>query len=180
MRYSRLCLQLSNRQRRSHRNQSRSVCAFSFQMKSYRSPHRTSIAFTLVEVMIAASISLLVVTSTLSVFLFALKTMYKDSQRLTTDSSLRQFLAHVSKKSFDSTEFYLFQNYASLDTTVNLTTDTVAPVNDAYGSQLATGDCLVLISRIDTSSTSNIHWLRVYYRVTTSTGTQAPVRYYEH
>ena len=50
-------------------------------------------AFTLVEVLISMTVVTMVMTMALSTFLFCLRTMYKDIQRLATNASLRSFMA---------------------------------------------------------------------------------------
>jgi len=144
--------------------------------------HRSKSGFTLVEIMIAGTITVLAASCALGFYVFALRIMYKDTQRLATNTNLRQFLAHVTKKSLDSTEFYLFPDYKSLDGSVNLTTvptDTSQLVADAYDNYTAEGDCLVLVSRLTTDPDAKIRYIRIYYRVANSPNTQAPMRYYE-
>lgn len=154
-------------------------------MKTARSSLRSSFGFTLVEIIIAATISAIAVAATMSVFISGLKMMYKDNQRLASNTTLRYLLAHISKNSLDSTEFYLFPNYTALDGSVNLSTSdwTVSnlsqPLADSFGSYQAYGDCLVLVTRITLDQNAKIRWIRIYYRATTSPNTQAPILYYE-
>lgn len=116
----------------------------------------------------------------LSVFLMGLKIMYRDGERLATNASLRYFIAQMSKETLDATEFYVFPNYEKLDGNVDLTADVSTLQLDSYGTQLAYGDCVVLVSRVDTDdATSNIRQFRIYYRVTTDSSARAPIRYYE-
>lgn len=141
---------------------------------------RARAGFTLAEAMVSMTVVGLVMGAALTTFVFGLKTMYRDTERLTTNATLRYFIAQMSKETIDSTEFYVFPNYQSLDGSVSLTSDVSTLQSDSYGTQLAYGDCLVLVSRIDTDdSTSNIRQFRIYYRVTTNTSTLAPIRYYE-
>ncbi len=145
-------------------------------------------AFTLVEVMVSLTIVSLVMGMCLSTFLFGLRTMYKDTQRLATNASLRSFMAQISKETLDSSYFYVFPYYTSLDGSVNLTTDpsSLAQIEDAadndYDKWVAHGDCLVLVTRTSTYRTTDIRQIRVYYRLTTNQASrngEAALRYYE-
>lgn len=136
--------------------------------------------FTLVEALISMTIVGMAMGGAMSVFVMGLKVMYRDSERLATNASLRYFIAQMSKETLDATEFYVFPNYQALDGSVNLATDVSTLQSDAYGTQLAYGDCVVLVSRVDTDdNTSNVRQFRIYYRVTTDTSVRAPIRYYE-
>ncbi len=145
-------------------------------------------AFTLVEVMVSMTIVSLVMGMCLSTFLFGLRTMYKDTQRLATNASLRSFMAQISKETLDSSYFYVFPYYAALDGSVNLTTDpsSMAQIEDAadndYDKWVAHGDCLVLVTRTSTHRTTDIRQIRIYYRLTTNQATrnaEVALRYYE-
>lgn len=138
-----------------------------------------SAGFTLVEAMMSATIVSLVLGGTMATFLFGFRTMYKDNQRLATNATLRYFIAQVSKETLDATEFYVFPNYKSLDGSVNLTNDVSVLQADAYGTYLAYGDCLLLVTRVSTSGSSDVRQIRIYYRVTANAATIAPIRYYE-
>ncbi|MBI2814847.1 MAG: prepilin-type N-terminal cleavage/methylation domain-containing protein [Opitutae bacterium] len=145
--------------------------------------------FTLVEVMISMTIVTLVLGLTMSTFLFGLRTMYKDTQRLITNASLRAFTSQITKETLDASTFYLFDYYTKLDTSVNLTTDPIFPVgpeidsaSDDYDKWIAHGDCLVLVTLTSLYRNTDIRQIRVYYRVTTNqsqVNAEAPVRYYE-
>lgn len=142
-------------------------------------PPRARRGFTLVEALISMSIVGMAMGGAMSIFLMGLKTMYRDGERLATNASLRYFIAQMSKETLDATEFYVFPNYTKLDGSVNLTTDVSTLQADSYGTQLAYGDCVVLVTRVDTDdATSNIRQFRIYYRVATNTGDRAPIRYY--
>ncbi|MDI1250937.1 MAG: prepilin-type N-terminal cleavage/methylation domain-containing protein [Lacunisphaera sp.] len=145
--------------------------------------------FTLVEVMISMTIVVLVMGMALSTFLFGLRTMYKDTQRLITNASLRSFMAQISKETLDASTFYLFPYYTTLDTSVDLAADPIFPTgpeidaaNDDFDKWIAHGDCLVLVTLTSLYRTTDIRQIRVYYRVTTnqaSVNAEAAVRYYE-
>jgi hypothetical protein len=111
--------------------------------------------------------------------------MYKDNQRLASNTTLRYALAHISKNSLDATEFYLFPNYTAIDGSVNLSTTNWPPSNlsqplvDSFGTYQAYGDCLVLVTRLSIDTDAKIRWIRIYYRATTSTSAQAPILFYE-
>lgn len=135
--------------------------------------------FTLVEGMVAATVSSLVLAGTMATFMFGFRTMYKDNQRLATNATLRYFIAQVSKETLDATEFYVFPDYKSLDGSVNLVSDVSTLQSDAFGTYLAYGDCLVLVTRVSASTTANVRQVRIYYRVTTNSASIAPIRYYE-
>jgi prepilin-type N-terminal cleavage/methylation domain-containing protein len=144
--------------------------------------------FTLIEVIVSMTIGVLVLAMTLSTFLFGLRSMYKDNQRLASNASLRSFMAQISNETIDASYFYLFPYYTSLDGSVNLATDTSAltqdyndplDVNDRW---IAHGDCIVLITKTSLYRASDIRQIRIYYRVTTDQATvnaEAPLRYYE-
>ncbi len=134
---------------------------------------------TLVEVMVAMTIAVLTIGLALSTFLFGLRTMYKDTQRLATNANLRSFTTQVAKETLDATEFYVFPNYQSLDGSVDLAADPSPLQTDAYGTFLAYGDCLVLVTRVTTASSSNVRQIRIYYRTTADPNQTAPIRYYE-
>ncbi len=144
--------------------------------------------FTLVEVMISMTIVVLVLSLTLSTFIFGLKIMYKDGQRLATNASLRSFMSQVSKETLNASYFYVFPYYTSLDGSVNLTTD-VATLNQSpdygdpdYDKWIAHGDCMVLVTKTSTYRSTDIKQIRIYYRNTTSQSTvngEAQMRYYE-
>jgi prepilin-type N-terminal cleavage/methylation domain-containing protein len=144
--------------------------------------------FTLVEVMISMTIVSLVMGLALSTFIFCLRVMYKDSQRLATNASLRSFMAQISKETLDASYFYLFPYYTSLDGSVNLSADDVNPIqyqsiaDDDYPQWVAHGDCLVLVTKTSLYRNTDIRQIRIYYRVTTNQATvnaEAPIRYYE-
>jgi prepilin-type N-terminal cleavage/methylation domain-containing protein len=151
-------------------------------------PLRSRRAFTLVEVMVSMSIAVLAIGLTLNTFLFGLRTMYKDAQRLATNASLRSFMAQISKETLDASYFYLFPYYTAIDASVDLTTDiaSMAQILDAadndYDKWVAHGDCLVLVTKTSLYRTSDIRQIRIYYRVvTTQAGRngESAIRYYE-
>ena len=139
-------------------------------MKISSPRRRRTAGFTLVEAMMAG---------TMATFMFGFRTMYKDNQRLATNATLRYFIAQVSKETLDATEFYVFPNYKSLDGNVDLVGDVSSLQADAFGTFLAYGDCLVLVTRVSATTTANVRQIRIYYRVTTDSEEIAPVRYYE-
>jgi len=140
---------------------------------------RRSAGFSLVEAMVSMTIASLVMAGTIGTFLFGLRTMYKDSERLATNATLRYFIAQVSKETLDATEFYVFPDYESLDGGVDLIDDVAALETDAFGTYLAYGDCLVLVTRVSISANANVRQVRIYYRDTTDPDVTAAVRYYE-
>jgi hypothetical protein len=149
-------------------------------MKTTSRHRRSRAAFTLAEIMTSLTVFGLVMTGALSLFLTGLRAMYRDNQRLATNATLRYFIAHVTKETLDSTEFYVFPSYQLLDGTVDMINDVSPLVVDAYGTYLAHGDCLVLATRVSADAvTSNIRQFRIYYRATASADAQAPIRYYE-
>lgn len=158
-------------------------------MKPSRSSLRPRAAgFTLVEVMISGTIGVLVIGMALSTFLVGLRTMYKDNQRLASNAALRSFMAQISNETLDSSYFYLFPYYTSLDGSVNLSSDPATLTqdfdssNDIYDRWVAHGDCLVLITKSSEFRSTDIRQIRIYYRVTTSQATknaEAALRYYE-
>lgn len=149
-------------------------------MKPGRTPRRKIAGVSLVEIMIAGTIGTLTIGLTLSTFLTALRTMYKDTQRMATNAALRGFTLQVAKETLDSTEFHLFPSYESLDGTVSIGTD-VSPssADETYETYLAYGDCLVLVTRVSTDDAARVRQFRIYYRHTTAANTIASIRYYE-
>jgi len=145
--------------------------------------------FTLVEILISMTIIVLVMALTLSCYMFCLRTMYKDTQRLATNASLRAFLAQISKETLDASVFYLFPYYTTLDATVTPATDIIVPTgpeinaaNDDYDKWITHGDCLVLVTKTNTSTPTKIRQIRIYYRLTTaqaSVNADSPIWYYE-
>jgi prepilin-type N-terminal cleavage/methylation domain-containing protein len=161
-------------------------------IKPASSTTRPRAGFTIVEVMISMTIVSIVMGMCLSTFLFGLRTMYKDTQRLMTNASLRSFMAQISKETLDASYFYLFPYYTSLDGTVNLDTDYAAlsyvdAADDDYDKWVGHGDCLVLITKTALHRTTDIKQIRIYYRVTvdqrttatTNVNAEAAIRYYE-
>lgn len=144
--------------------------------------------FTLVEAMISITIGTLVVGMTLSTYLYSLRILYRDTQRLASNASLRAFMAQISNETLDASHFYLFPYYTALDGSVNLTSDPSTltadfnATDDAYDRWVAHGDCLVLVTKTSLYRSTDIRQIRIYYRVTTnqaSVNAEAPLRYYE-
>jgi prepilin-type N-terminal cleavage/methylation domain-containing protein len=143
--------------------------------------------FTLVEVMISMTIVSLVLAMSMSTFLFGLRTMYKDTQRLATNASLRSFMAQISKETLDASYFYLFPYYTSLDGSVDLAADFspltfIDAADNDYDKWVGHGDCLVLVTKTALYRSTDIRQIRIYYRVTTNqaaVNAEAAIRYYE-
>ncbi|MBL9215263.1 MAG: prepilin-type N-terminal cleavage/methylation domain-containing protein [Opitutaceae bacterium] len=149
-------------------------------MKTSSAPLRSRAGFTLVEVMISLTIVVLVLSLALSTFLFGLKAMYRDMERLQTNASLRSFTAQISKETIDASEFYVFPLYTALDGNVDLTNDVSTLTADSFDTFLAYGDCLVLITRVSVDdTTANIRQIRIYYRQVTNSNNDGPIRYWE-
>jgi prepilin-type N-terminal cleavage/methylation domain-containing protein len=152
-------------------------------MKTSRHSSRSGAAgFTLVEVMISMAVLTLVLAMCMSTFVFCLKMMYRDMARLQTNANLRSFTSQITTETVDATNYYLFPLYTTLDGNINLATapiDTSGWVTDTYGSSLAYGDCLVLVTLADESSgSSNIRQIKIYYRQVTSSNVDGPIRYW--
>lgn len=158
-------------------------------MKTHSTPRRPGAAgFTVVEVMISMTIVVMVLGMTMSTFLFGLRTMYKDTQRLATNASLRGFMAQISKETLDASFFYLFPYYTKLDGNIDLTADFAALAQTAdftdndYDKWVGHGDCLVLVTKTSQFRQSDIKQVRIYYRLTTTQTTrnsESTLRYYE-
>ena len=135
---------------------------------------RRSTGFTLVEVMISMTIVSMVMAMCMSTFLFGLRAMYKDTQRLATNANLRSFMAQISKETLDASYFYLFGYYTKLDGNIDITADPafLTQINDAadndYDKWVAQGDCLVLVTKTSQYRSTDIRQIRVYYRVVTA------------
>ena len=157
-------------------------------MKTFSPPPLRARGFTLVEVMVSMTVLSIVTVMCLSTFMFGLRTMYKDTQRLATNASLRSFMAQVSKETLDASYFYIFPYYTKLDGSVDLTADFASmaqienAADDDYDKWVAHGDCLVLVTKTSQYRTTDLRQIRIYYRVTTdqaTTNAEAPIRYYE-
>ncbi len=149
---------------------------------------RRSTGFTLAEVMISMTIVSMVMAMCMSTFLFGLRAMYKDTQRLATNANLRSFMAQISKETLDASYFYVFGYYTKLDGNIDLTADPafMTQINDAadndYDKWVAQGDCLVLVTRTSQYRATDIRQIRIYYRVVTAQAgrnAEAALRYYE-
>ena len=166
-------------------------------MKTLPAPSRAAPrGFTLVEVMISMSIVVLVLGMAMSTYVFGVRTMYKDTQRLATNASLRSFMAQISKETLNASYFYLFPYYTALNGSVQLDAQTTPTViasscatltfvdsaDDDYDKWVAHGDCLVLVTKTSEFRTTDIKQIRIYYRLTTNqttTNANAAIRYYE-
>lgn len=158
-------------------------------MKTKSSRRRSSNGFTLVEVLISMTVLTLVIGMAFSTFLFCMRMMYKDNQRLATNASLRSFMAQVSKETLDASYFYLFDSYTKLDGSVNLASDpaTLSQSEDFaetdYDKWVAHGDCMVLVTMTVTADgSSKFRQIRIYYRRVKNSAERnadAPIRYYE-
>jgi prepilin-type N-terminal cleavage/methylation domain-containing protein len=146
---------------------------------------RAASGFTLVEVLISLTICCMVLGAAMGLFLFGLRTMYKDTVRIQTNAALRYFTSQIAKETTDSSEFYLFADYTKLDGSVDIVatdgaSDMVTATDDANGSMLASGDCIVLVTRTSIDTGSLVRRIRIYYRVATTANVnnEAPLRYY--
>ncbi|MES2695631.1 MAG: hypothetical protein V4773_19295 [Verrucomicrobiota bacterium] len=129
--------------------------------------------------MIATALVGMTLALAMGTFMFCLRGLYKDGQRMATNATLRYFTAHVSKETIDSSEFHIFLNYAKLDGSVDIANDVAQLAEADYGTEASYGDCLVLVTRVTVDIDSNIRQFRIYYRATTTSSTIAPIRYYE-
>ncbi len=149
-----------------------------------RTPRRTR-GYTLLEVMVVMTLLSLVFAMSSNLFVTVLKTMYKDMERLNTNSSLRYITAQVAKETLDATEFYIFPSYAKLDGSVTMTSEAVGgdlaqDLNTGDAIDLFYGDCLVIVTRAnDNATVSKIKSYKIYYRVVGSYAAEGPLRYIE-
>ena len=148
-------------------------------MKTTHPKNNPRAGFTLVEVIISLTIVTMVMAMAMSTFLYGLRMMYKDNQRLATNTNLRYFMAQVAKATLDASEFYIFPNYASLDGSVDSVADLTTATTDSYGLELYHGDCLVLVTRTSLDNDSNVRQISIYYRTTTDPNKEGEIRYYE-
>lgn len=151
-------------------------------MSTLPSPARRTAGFTVAEILITMTIGTLAMAGALGVLITGMRAMYRDTQRLATDSALRRLTMHVTKETVDSSEFYVLPTYESLDGSINLETDIspLAPEDPEPGQpQLAAGDCLVLVTRKTVEKTANVRQFRIYYRVAKVASAEGPLRYYE-
>lgn len=157
-------------------------------MKTAANRRRRLAGFTVVEVMITMAIGVMAIGASLSTFMFCFRTMYKDTQRLATNASMRRFMAEISKETLDASYFYLFPYYNVLDGDVNPDTEcTTLVLDDVAGTEydkwVGTGDCLVLVTNTTLNDGSTaIRQVRLYYRLVKDQNDQnndAELRYYE-
>jgi hypothetical protein len=150
-------------------------------MKTRHHGTHSSPGFTLVEVLITSAIAVTTIGLAMGIFLSGLRMMYFDSVRLQTNSNLRYFLAHISTEALDASEFYLLPSYEKLDGSVSLAADVSTTTADVYGTDIAHGDCIVLVARTSSAANSPIKRLRIYYRLSTVADRDnlAPIRYYD-
>jgi hypothetical protein len=150
-------------------------------MKAYKLKSHNTHAFTIVELMLSMTISILVIGLTLGLFLQCLRIMYFDSVRLETNATLRKFISHISKEGLDASEFYLLPSYQTLDGDINLTTDVASTTIDPYGKTVAHGDCIILVMRTSSAADAPIRQFKIYYRVATvaARNNLSPIRYYD-
>lgn len=149
-------------------------------MKASRSNNKAQNAgFTLVEVLISLAIVTMVMAMALSTFLYGLRMMYKDNQRLATNTILRYFMAQVAKATLDASEFYIYPDYQTLDGDVDSTADLTTATTDSYGLDLYHGDCLVLVTRTSLDADSNIRQVSIYYRTSADPNQEGAIRYYK-
>lgn len=156
-------------------------------MKTSRpNPRSSASGFTLVEVMISMAVCCTVLAMAMSTFLFGLRTMYKDTIRIQTNSAMRYFTAQMAKETVDASEFYLFPDYTALDGSTDIAAlDSVHTANDLAAvdgtTGQASGDCIVLVTRTSLSTGGKIKQIRVYFRTVTAANVanSASIRYYE-
>jgi type II secretory pathway pseudopilin PulG len=148
-------------------------------MKTHLPKKSRRAAFTLVEVMISMTVVTTVLAMCMSTFLFGLRMMYKDNQRLATNTNLRYFMAQVSKATLDASEFYIYPSYETLDGTIDSEADLTPAKTDSYGLELYHGDCLVLVTRMSLDEGSTIRQVSIYYRTTSDPNKEAAIRFYE-
>lgn len=146
--------------------------------------------FTLVEVLISITVLVSVLAMTMSTFLFGLRTMYKDTIRLQTNAAMRYFTAQMAKETVDSSEFYLFENHKKLDASTDIdASDGASDMAIVDGTTtLASGDCIVLVTRTNLTTGAKVRQIRIYFRVVTAdtngdslinVSDEGSIRYYE-
>jgi prepilin-type N-terminal cleavage/methylation domain-containing protein len=148
-------------------------------MKTKSTSNRSQRGFTLTEALITMSVVGLVLGMSMTTFMFVMRSMYKDTARLETNANLRHFIAQVSQKTLDASEFYIFKNHEALDGSLNIATDVTDFSTPSFGVDIYHGDCMLLITRVNLDTTSAIRRFRVYYRATTDMNQQAEIRYIE-
>jgi prepilin-type N-terminal cleavage/methylation domain-containing protein len=155
-------------------------------LRSVSSARPLARGFTLAEVMISMSVCTIVMGMCMGTFILGLKMMHKDNVRLATNTSLRYFTSQMAKETVDSSEFYLLPDYTSLDGSVDIdnsdgTSDMPTPVDDGNGTMLASGDCIILVTRTSVADGAKVRQFRIYFRVckVADVSYSAPIRYYE-
>ena len=148
-------------------------------------------AFTLVEIIVTATIMLIGTVLIADAFLFMLRIMFKDSQRLETNAALRGTIARMTGECMDASQYYVFPTYQSISSTVNVATDTAsatALTTTTYQGATSTtsstpmflGDCLVVVTLVsDLSLSSNIRQFRIFYRIVTAPEQDGELRMYK-
>ena len=154
-------------------------------MKINRPNGRADAGFTVVEVMISMAVFTALMAAVMSTFLFGLRTMYKDTIRIQTNSAMRYFTAQMAKETVDASEFYLFPDYTALDGSVDIApidsvhlTNDLALIDGTTGQ--ASGDCIVLVTRTSLATGGKIKQIRVYFRtvIAANVANTASIRYY--
>jgi Tfp pilus assembly protein PilW len=102
-----------------------------------RIPRCKTKAFTLVEVLIAAMISLLVVVSATAITLQFLKTYQYEENRLTTNHDIRNFTEQMTSDAAHANCFFIYPNFSSI---------TASTSSDPAITEGAEGDYLVLVT----------------------------------
>ncbi len=148
-------------------------------MKKAAFPTGKQAGYTLTEILISMTIVTMVMAMVMSTFIFGLRLMYRDTQRLATNANLRYLVAQVSKETLDASEFYIFSSHRAFDGSLNLATDITDQTTSAYGVSIYHGDCLLLVTRVNLDSNSDVRQFRIYYRVAANTNAEGPIRYYE-
>jgi type II secretory pathway pseudopilin PulG len=129
-----------------------------------RIPRCKTRAFTLVEVIIAAMITVLVVLSATAITLQFLRTYQYEEGRITTNHDIRNFTEQMTSDAAHANCFFIYPNFSSI---------TTGTVSDPAITEGAEGDYLVLVTTGYNQVTGATTITKVvgYYRVVPSGST---------
>ncbi|MCX6953736.1 MAG: prepilin-type N-terminal cleavage/methylation domain-containing protein [Verrucomicrobia bacterium] len=135
-----------------------------------RSFRRDRRAFTLVEILIAATIMGLVSAGMLRILVQTLNVYYYDTGKILVNKDIRKFTSEMTERATYANYFRIFPSYSNLTRTVTTYTDPSDP-DQGYIQALAdtsvndglSGDCLVLVYKDDVDD-RKIKQIIVYFR----------------
>jgi hypothetical protein len=130
-------------------------------------------AFTMVELMIATTITAFAVAAALAFTLQGTKTYFDDANRLSMNHDMRHFTQKLVTDITEANHFFLYRNFTSRIVGG-------AGTADAYLGQGQSGDFLLLLTlNTTTAGATTVTKMIGYYRDTNGAGNVAPVYRFE-